>query len=147
MTARLPKWPPTLSPLLGELKTAMRSRSKALRHQLQHWTCERLTDEVDGRTSESLAVDFHSYRAEYRLRLWDDGVLWFLVRQVRARRVVFELSFDGSVGDAPVSDVVRAVEASFVPGNVRAADTDATQDEILRIWAAFDPENVNRGRR
>lgn len=124
----------------------MRSRSKALRHQLKHWACERLTDEVGGRTIESLAVEFQTYGAAFRLRLWDDGGFWFSVREMTAHRIVFELSFNGWLQDTQVSELLRAVEASFAPGNIRQSAEDA-QDRILKIWAEFDLHDVDRGRR
>jgi len=133
----------TTSPLLGEFKATMQRRSKALRNKLRHWACERSTDEVHGQCVESLIVDFHSLSAEFRLRLWQDGVLWFHVRELRAHRKVFELSFDASMRGASTSDLLKAVEASLLPGTLRPSARQA-EDEILRVWASFGPDEVRR---
>ncbi|MCA8956765.1 MAG: hypothetical protein KDC87_11880 [Planctomycetes bacterium] len=146
MTARLPTWPPTASPILGELRRALCSRSKALRHRLAHWDCAQQLDEVDGRTTESWTVDFHTHRATLLLRLWDDGVFWFSTRETAAHRTIFELSFHGNVRPDRVPELVRAIEASFTPASVRKT-VDAAQEQILQLWADFEPKEIQRGGR
>jgi len=138
MTAKVPAWPLTSSPLLHAFKAAMQRRSKALRHQLSEWQCARATDEHEGRCIESLTVFMATCNCEFRVQLWHDGVLWFHVRELRAQRKVFELSFHGSMRSASPTELLQVIEASLVPGVVRASPQQAER-ELLRVWARFAP--------
>lgn len=87
----------------------MRARSKALRHPLERWDCERRADVVDGRLSESLVVEFETCGASIRLRLWDDGVFWFSIRDMQAQLVAFELSFHGELQEDRIPELRRTL--------------------------------------
>ncbi len=145
MASRVPFWPLTRSPLMEEFKSALIRRSKALKHQLFEWTCERMISEEDDRRLESLLVRMRTHRPELSIRLWEDGDLWFYARELRSRKIAFELSFHGRLGPNSCGDLVETLENTFTPAAIRA-DSNSAKKEILAQWEGFAPSDADYGR-
>lgn len=134
---RTPIWPLIKSALLTRVREAFRSRSKSLRHRVCTWSCERGED--DGH--ESIEFTFVRTGPQLRLKVWEDGDVWFCARVVEARRVAFQITFHAAVAAKDPTALVEAIEQAFLVG-VGTTDVSVMKDEYVAALAAFSPYDI-----
>ncbi len=113
-------WPLVEAPKLIDLREALRRRSKAIGYRVGRWSCER----QESSEGESLLVVIRNVR----FRLWADGTLWVHVELGTCR-----VSFHGSVGLVPLSELVTAAEESLLSSG---------EDGLVALWRRFEPYDV-----
>lgn len=126
------------SECLTRVREAFRARGKSLRHRVLAWSCER--GEQDGH--ESIEFTFDHSGPLLRLKVWEDGAVWFCARAMKAGRVVFETTFYAVAGDEDPAELVQAIECAFLV-DVGSTDAAAMKDGYVAALATFSPYDVH----
>ncbi len=105
-----------------------------------------MISEEGDRRFESLLVRMKTYRPELSIRLWEDGDLWFYVRELKSRQIAFELSFRARLGSNSCEKLVETLEKSITPAAIRT-DSRSAKREIIALWESFEPRDLDYGRK
>lgn len=135
--AQTPFWPLLRSEYLFRVREAFRAHSKSLRHRCFAWSCAR--GEQDG--YESIEFTFERAGPLLRLKVWEDGAIWFCARQFRAGRVSFQTTFHAVARDEDPARLVESTYRAFLVyiGSERA---DANSEGYVAAFDAFSPYDV-----
>jgi hypothetical protein len=132
-------WPAFDAPLLQDIATAFRSRSKSLRYRAGLCCCREFTEAADGAV-ERLVLDLRG--GHVRLSVWADGWMWLSVcvrAPGRNRGWDFKDEFGGDVRDLSGQALVGMVEATV---RLRLGSDPGTEREQLRaVWRRVGPRS------
>lgn len=145
MSAKVPLFPLTRSPLLDEFKRALKRRSKAIKHAVFNWTLERKVDHIDGVDFESLVNSWSTTGPDVTLQVWEDGELWLYASELQGKQVTFELGFHATLGSVTCDALVDLLERTTLPLCIRDSSRLA-KDAVLKLWSPLTPFDVDDGR-
>ncbi len=141
---RVPDWPDVESLLLSSFLDALRKRSRAIKYRTQVWICE-VTHNDESNGQEAVTTEMFLTNPRVKVKLWDDGVLWFYVRDFRARVWLFEFSFYVQISPGQCEQIVQTIEDSFTPVCIRES-SELTKQHLLSLWQQFSPFEIDYGR-
>ncbi len=94
-------WPNFESKFLSEIVTALRKKSKSLKHSVSTYSCERIRERTEGVESEKLEMSFELWDTP---PIWiafncrDDRWMWLDIRQSANSGWKFEWQHEGRIG-------------------------------------------------
>lgn len=123
-------------PFLESIRFSLSKRSKALKHNTQSCSFERVWEgELDSRIEKiEICLNLHDDSRGTRVRLyaWDNGWLWLDARAAQKKGWRWEWSYEGRrLGEFDGRDIVAALEDTISAASFREA---GETDDFTEIW-------------